>query len=133
MHVYDTKFNLQYSTMAYWNKRYAKKEEKFDWYQKYPTLKHVINPLVPQDEPVLQVSHTPYFGFLCPLSVPIAQPDICCPMLQIGVGNSHLQVEMVLDGYSSILSVDYADVVISQLQRAHADLPQLQYATADAR
>ena len=41
---------------------------------------------------------------------------------------------MVLDGYySSILSVDYADVVISQLQRAHADLPQLQYATADAR
>lgn len=52
---------------------------------------------------------------------------------QVGVGNSQLQLDMVLDGYISILSIDYADVVIAQLQQAHIDYPQLQYAVADAR
>ena len=54
-------------------------------------------------------------------------------MWQVGVGNSQLQLDMVLDGYTSILSIDYADVVIAQLQKSHFAHPQLQYAVADAR
>lgn len=49
------------------------------------------------------------------------------------MGNSHLQLDMMLDGYTSIVSIDYADVCIAQLQKAHAEYPQLQYEAADAR
>ena len=49
---------LQYSSRAYWNKRYAFGEECFDWYQRYQTLQHVIVPFVPRGEPVLQVSRS---------------------------------------------------------------------------
>ena len=55
-------------------------------------------------------------------------------MLQVGVGNSKLQIDMALDGYTSITSIDFSEVVIEQMrqnQRQH--LPQLQYAVADAR
>ena len=52
--------------------------------------------------------------------------------LQIGVGNSRLQNDMVLDGYSSITSVDFAEVVIEQMQQ-DPQQQQLQYAVADAR
>ena len=44
-----------------------------------------------------------------------------------------MQLDMVLDDYTSITSIDYADIVIEQLQKAHAEHPQLQYAVADAR
>ena len=53
--------------------------------------------------------------------------------MQVGVGNSRLQLDMMLDGYASILSVDYSPVVIQQMQHSHQSHPQLQYAVADAR
>ena len=49
---------VQYSDQDYWNERYAKSGgASFDWYQRYDTLKHVINPVIPKDVSVLQVSH----------------------------------------------------------------------------
>ncbi len=54
-------------------------------------------------------------------------------VMQVGVGNSRLQLDMNLDGYASITSVDYSEVVIDQMQQAHQHYPQLQYAVADAR
>ncbi|DBA87469.1 TPA: hypothetical protein ACH3X1_004508 [Trebouxia sp. C0004] len=96
----------EYSDREYWNERYAKSNGScFDWYQRYDTLKFVINPLIPKDVPVLQV----------------------------GVGNSRLQLDMAQEGYTSITSIDYAEVVIEQLQQSHQQYPQLQYDVADAR
>lgn len=40
---------------------------------------------------------------------------------------------MVLDNYASVTSIDYSDVVIAQMQKAHAEHAELQYAVADAR
>ena len=55
-------------------------------------------------------------------------------MLQVGVGNSKLQIDMALDGYTSITSIDFSEVVIEQMQQNQKQhLPQLQYAVADAR
>lgn len=96
----------EYSDREYWNERYAKSSGTcFDWYQRYETLKLVINPLIPKDVPVLQV----------------------------GVGNSRLQLDMAHEGYTSITNIDYAGVVIEQMQQSHRQYPQLQYVVADAR
>ncbi|DBA71492.1 TPA: hypothetical protein ACH3X2_011283 [Trebouxia sp. C0005] len=96
----------EYSDREYWNERYAKSNGScFDWYQRYDTLKLVINPVIPKDVPVLQV----------------------------GVGNSRLQLDMAQEGYTSITSIDYAEVVIEQMQQSHQQYPQLHYDVADAR
>ena len=50
------------------------------------------------------------------------------------MGNSKLQIDMALDGYNSITSIDFSEVVIEQMQQNQKQhLPQLQYAVADAR
>lgn len=96
----------EYSDLSYWDERYRKSDGAcFDWYQRYDTLKHVLNLVIPKDASILQV----------------------------GVGNSRLQLDMTLDGYASILSVDYSPVVIQQMRRSHQSHLQLQYAVADAR
>lgn len=53
--------------------------------------------------------------------------------MQVGVGNSKLQIDMAIDGYTCITSIDYSEVVIEQMQHSSAQQPQLQYAVADAR
>lgn len=50
------------------------------------------------------------------------------------MGNSKLQIDMALDGYTSITSIDFSEVVIEQMQQSpKQQLQQLQYAVADAR
>ncbi len=34
--------------MQYWDKRYKKDEEQFDWYQRYDTLKHILDEVTPK-------------------------------------------------------------------------------------
>ncbi|KAL3148121.1 hypothetical protein ABBQ38_014402 [Trebouxia sp. C0009 RCD-2024] len=94
----------EYSDQDYWNERYSKASTSFEWYQRFDSLKHIITPLIPKDATILQ----------------------------IGVGNSRLQDDMVLDGYSSITSIDFSEVVIEQMQQDQQQ-QQLQYAVADAR
>ena len=119
----------EYSDREYWNERYSKSSRScFDWYQRYDTLKYVINPVIPKDAALLQVSIQLTPG-----------PELVCSstshssIFQVGVGNSRLQLDMSLDGYTSILSVDYSDIVIEQMQYSHQQHPRLQYAVADAR
>lgn len=123
-----------YSDREYWNERYAKANGTcFDWYQRYETLKLVINPLIAKDAVVLQVSVLP--GVPCSACGRTTSKGVGehCIVLQVGVGNSRLQLDMSLDGYTSILSIDYAQVVIEQMQESHQQYPQLRYDVADAR
>lgn len=59
--------------------------------------------------------------------------SIGCLLSQVGVGNSRLQLDMAQEGYTSITSIDYAEVVIEQMQQSHQQYPQLHYDVADAR
>jgi hypothetical protein len=34
--------------VQYWDKRYKKDEEQFDWYQRYDTLKHILEEVTPK-------------------------------------------------------------------------------------
>jgi ubiquinone/menaquinone biosynthesis C-methylase UbiE len=54
-------------------------------------------------------------------------------ILQVGVGTSAIQSDMVTDGYQHIINTDYSPVAIQRLQEIHRDIPQLSYEVADAR
>ena len=80
----------QYGTAAYWEGRYAKDSEPFDWLQRYssPLLREVITTHVPKAAAVL---------------VP-------------GCGSSTLAEDMVDDGFTGgIASVDISRTVIDDL------------------
>lgn len=54
--------------------------------------------------------------------------------MQIGVGTSMLQYDMVVDGgYQHILNTDISETVVNYLQQQHKDIPKLQYILSDAR
>lgn len=55
------------------------------------------------------------------------------PVWQVGVGSSVLQLEMTLDGYRHVHSVDYSEVVIRHMAEQHAGIPQVTYEEADCR
>jgi hypothetical protein len=56
-----------------------------------------------------------------------------CYHVQVGVGTSLLQAEMVKDGYKSIVNVDYSSNAIKHMQKLHGRIPQLSYHEADCR
>jgi len=53
--------------------------------------------------------------------------------MQVGVGTSILQLEMTLDGYRQVHSIDYSESVIKHMIEEHAGIHQLTYEVADCR
>ncbi|ELR15315.1 catalytic, putative [Acanthamoeba castellanii str. Neff] len=88
----------------YWDKRYKKDEEQFDWYQRYDTLKHILEEVTPKSMDRI---------------------------LMVGCGNSRMSEHMVEDGYAatSITNVDISPVVIDQMRKKH---PEMDWRVADA-
>ena len=76
----------QYGKSEYWEDRYKKDREPFEWYQKYEGLKDIITQYVKRDAKVLI----------------------------IGCGNSELGEHMIDDGYASITCIDTSEQVVSQ-------------------
>eukprot|EP00005_Dracoamoeba_jomungandri_P001484 CAMPEP_0174257526 /NCGR_PEP_ID=MMETSP0439-20130205/6644_1 /TAXON_ID=0 /ORGANISM="Stereomyxa ramosa, Strain Chinc5" /LENGTH=133 /DNA_ID=CAMNT_0015340635 /DNA_START=23 /DNA_END=424 /DNA_ORIENTATION=- len=81
---------------VYWDERYSKNREPFDWYQNYQPLKEILTKYIPQSKE---------------------------PILIVGCGNSRLTEEMVDDGYKpSIVSVDISPVAIEIMRSRCPDL-----------
>ncbi len=51
----------------------------------------------------------------------------------MGVGTSIIQLDMVLDGYRHVHSIDYSEVVIRHMVEQHAGAEPLTYEVADCR
>jgi SAM-dependent methyltransferase len=105
---------LSYGDKVYWDQRYAKEitpgstaPPHFDWYMSYDNspLRDILREYVPFDATILQV----------------------------GVGNSNMQHEMVDDGYRQILNTDTSAVVVEYMRALHEAIPQLSYHLADCR
>ncbi|XP_059289453.1 uncharacterized protein LOC132042966 [Lycium ferocissimum] len=95
-----------YGESWYWDKRYTDEAAgPFDWYQKYPSLKPLLNLYVPHNYRVLIV----------------------------GCGNSAFSEGMVDDGYEDVVNVDISSVVIEAMQKKYSDRPQLKYMKMDTR
>ncbi|KAK9802794.1 hypothetical protein WJX73_006433 [Symbiochloris irregularis] len=95
----------QYGTAEYWEDRYARSTALFEWYEAYEPLRPLFERYLPRDEPVLQ----------------------------IGVGTSEIQLDMVKDGYISITSQDLSSTCVRHLQQLHSDQRELKYITGDCR
>ena len=95
-----------YGLVQYWNDRYTKEAEEFEWYQSYDNIKDKIK---------------------------AAFPDSNGKIINLGSGSSRLPVSMYLDGYKNITSVDFSKVSIDMMQGKFADKAELEWKTMDVR
>eukprot|EP01066_Platyproteum_vivax_P009800 Platyproteum_vivax@DN433_c0_g1_i1.p1 len=96
----------QYGNPEYWNERYTKDPEHFDWYQRYAGIKSQVNEYVPNKVE---------------------------KVLMIGAGNSRLSEEMVEDGYEKIINVDISKVVTDAMKEKYSEKAELEYEEMDCR
>lgn len=95
-----------YGMVSYWNDRYAKEPEDFEWYQSYDNIKDKIK---------------------------AAFPDAGGKILNIGSGTSRLPVSMYLDGYKNVTSVDFSEICIESMHQKFADKLELEWKVMDVR
>ena len=96
----------QYGKVQYWDDRYMQDKESFEWYQRYPTIK-------------------PY---LLPLLQKYQNPKI----LILGCGNSKLSENLYKEGYKNIINIDFSKVCINQMQVAYSNYETMKYLVMDA-
>merc|ERR1711939_347022 len=95
-----------YGLVQYWDDRYGKEAEEFEWYQSYDSIKDKIK---------------------------AAFPDTNGKILNLGSGSSRLPVSMYLDGYKNITSVDFSQECIKLMQGKFADKAELEWKKMDVR
>mmetsp|Transcript_4187 Transcript_4187/g.13771 ORF Transcript_4187/g.13771 Transcript_4187/m.13771 type:complete len:207 (-) Transcript_4187:149-769(-) len=83
----------QYGKAQYWDERYTKDPESFDWYQRYAGVSDLLAKYVKKDDAILMA----------------------------GCGNSRMSEDMLDDGYASITNVDISRVVIDQMSEKYKD------------
>ncbi|GMH42413.1 hypothetical protein BSKO_10332 [Bryopsis sp. KO-2023] len=101
----DVRSLTRYGKQDYWDDRYTQEPTSFEWYQGYWGLKPILEKHVPKDASILQ----------------------------IGVGTSRIQEDMVKDGYKRVVNIDYSSVVIDHMKKLHEGMPELIYRVADSR
>jgi ubiquinone/menaquinone biosynthesis C-methylase UbiE len=95
----------QYDKALYWEERYEKKPEPFDWYQRWPGLKDTLQKFIQKDHIILMA----------------------------GSGNSHLSEEMYEEGYHHITNIDISTVVVKTMKAKYQDKQGMTYEHMDAR
>jgi len=83
----------QYGKPTYWDDRYTKDPEPFDWYQRYTGLKDILSKYMSKDDHVLMS----------------------------GAGNSRLSEDMAEDGYTTITNIDISKVCVEQMIKKTGD------------
>jgi SAM-dependent methyltransferase len=92
-----------YSDPTYWNARYEKEPEPFDWYQPWSRLKPLVLPLLAS----------------------------CGCALDIGCGNSPMTAELLNDGFAEVVGFDISPVVIRQNEARFRSEPRLRWICGD--
>lgn len=87
----------------YWDGRYHKNQEPFEWYHDYDELKHLINRYCARDGNVLM----------------------------LGCGNSRMGEDMYYDGYEEIEGLDISRVVIDQMSEKYGEIEGMTWRQSD--
>ena len=97
----------QYGRPEYWEDRYQKDEESFDWYQKWEQLKPYIEKAIPNKKGII---------------------------LNAGCGNSTLAEDMYEDGFDKIINIDISNTVIRSMVDKYKDrYPLMPYKIMDVK
>ena len=92
----------QYGRTAYWDERYTKDSEPFDWYQRYdihPEFAALIQKYIKKEDAILMA----------------------------GCGVSRLSEEMWKDGYQSIVNIDVSRVAIDHMDSKYKENKALSF------
>merc|ERR1712151_270058 len=95
----------QYGKSEYWEERYTRDPEPFDWYQRWAGLKDTLLEYI-------QSTHE---------------------ILMLGAGNSRLSEELYEEGYNKITNIDISNVVVKAMQEKYRDKTGMGYMQMDAR
>jgi ubiquinone/menaquinone biosynthesis C-methylase UbiE len=95
----------QYGNPDYWEERYSKDTDHFDWYQRWTGVREIFNRFT--------------------------SPNQRC--LHLGCGNSKMAEDMYEDGYLSSVSIDLNARVIETMKARYRDKPSLEFIQMDAR
>lgn len=96
----------QYGRAQYWDDRYTRDPEPFDWYQRWDGLKDIITDVISPESNILV----------------------------IGAGNSRLSEELYDEGYEKITNIDISQVVVDAMQEKYKDRqPNMTYQQMDCR
>jgi len=93
----------QYGKSDYWNERYTRETDPFDWYQRYDALGSIFKKYMKPTDKILVV----------------------------GCGNSRLSEDMYKDGYKNITNIDISGVVIKAMEQKHKDYSGMTYKVMD--
>lgn len=92
-----------YNERNYWNVRYEKGTEPFEWYQSWTKLKGSVSQYI----------------------------NCSGTALVIGAGNSNMSAELRGDGFEKVVSIDFSEVVISQMKKKYQHDPKLEWEVGD--
>ena len=96
----------QYGRPEYWEERYTRDPEPFDWYQRFSGVKDII----------------------CTYFTPESK------ILNVGAGNSRMSEEMFEEGYVNITNVDISHIVTKAMQEKYKEKgPNFKYVQMDVR
>eukprot|EP00392_Amoebophrya_sp_AT5.2_P006378 g6390.t1 len=96
----------QYGKGDYWDERYTRDPEPFDWYQRWSGVRDIIAPLIASQS---------------------------SPVLVVGAGNSRMSEEMYDEGYSQIQNIDSSAVAMKAMAEKYKDKAGLMYAQMDVK
>lgn len=95
----------QYGKLEYWDERYTRDPEPFDWYQRWSGVRDVLLPFLEEKSQILV----------------------------IGCGNSRLSEEMYDEGFTNITNVDISNVVIKAMQDKYKEKQGMSFAQMDVK
>lgn len=95
----------QYGKIEYWDERYTREVEPFDWYQRWTGLKDIFVQYLATSQKVLH----------------------------IGCGNSKLTEDMYGDGFLHSVNIDISKVAIKAMQEKYAGQSEMTFVCMDAK
>eukprot|EP00914_Ancora_sagittata_P004958 GHVO01010322.1.p1 GENE.GHVO01010322.1~~GHVO01010322.1.p1 ORF type:complete len:222 (+),score=31.93 GHVO01010322.1:29-667(+) len=94
----------QYGKIEYWNERYTRDTEPFEWFQRWSGIRDIVTATVPDKK-----SH----------------------ILVVGCGNSRISEEMFDEGYTNQINIDASMVVIEACKERYDSKKGLNYEVLD--
>ena len=96
--------NSSYQDAKYWDSRYSRRPEAFDWLQTLPSLQALLFKYINKNDNILH----------------------------IGCGNSRLPEALSDEGYEKITNIDFSQKVIEQIsKRYHKKYPKMKFKVMD--